>query len=247
MDQLLHIALAFPTVLLTILVGIAMVYWIFVILGALDIDLVADADADGLDAGGDVGGDVAGDAGGGAGDGGDAGDAGHDHGDHGDHGGSAGILAALGLRKVPLTISTSLIVLFAWTICLIAMLALDGFDGLPRWILGIAVLLGSLLMALPLAAVCARPIAPLFVIHEAKKRKDYVGSVCTITTGEVTGKFGQARIQEGAYVLDVPVRCDTDHGFARHDKALIIDYDKARDAYLVEPMATILSSKEQSH
>ena len=84
--------------------------------------------------------------------------------------------------------------------------------------LGTIVLIGSLIAALPLAAICARPIAPVFVIHEAKKRKDYVGSVCTIMTGEVSVKFGQARIEEGGYVLDVPVRCDTDHVFSRHDQ-----------------------------
>lgn len=234
MDQLLNIALAFPIVLLTILVGVAMVYWIFVILGALDIDLVADADADGFDVG---------DA---AGDGADAGHGDGDGGDHGEHGGSAGILAALGLRKVPLTISISLIVLIAWIICLIAMLALPGFDALPRWLVGLAVLIGSLIVSVPMAAVCARPLAPLFVVHQPKKRKDYVGSVCAITTGEVTATFGQARIEEGGYVLDVPVRCDTGHAFSRHDKALIIDYDPSRDAYVVEPMATVLGEKERS-
>lgn len=246
MNELLSVSLAFPTVIFTILVVVALVYWLFVILGALDVDLVGDADVDvggdiGGDIGGDVGGDVGGDIGGDAdigGDGGDGGDASH-------HGG-AGILAALGLRKVPITISISLISLFSWIICIIIMLALEDFDALPRWLLNVLVFFGSLTLSLPLAAICAKPIAPFFVIYESKKRKDYVGNVCKVMTGEVTSKFGQARIAEGGYVLDVPVRCDTDYKFSRHEKALIIDYDSERDAYLIEPMDEVLGKKKKN-
>ena len=247
MGQLLKASLAFPTVVLTILVGIALVYWIFVILGALDIDLVADADVDvdgALDGAGDIG-DVGGDIGDAGGDIGDAGDAGDAGGDADGHVGSAGILAALGLRAVPMTISFSLIFLFAWIICMIIMLAIGDFDSVPRWLLGTGVLLGSLFLALPPAALCAKPIAPLFVIHEAKKRQDYVGSVCTVMTGEVTNKFGQARIQEGGYVLEVQVRCEVGERFKRQDQALIIEFDREREVYLIEPMDEVMGKKKK--
>lgn len=238
MDQLISISLAFPTVIFSILVLVSLIYWLFVILGALDIDLIGDADVDvGGDIGGDVGGDVGGDIGG---DGADAGD-----GDVGHHG-SAGVLSALGLRKVPMTISISLISLFSWIICFVIMLLIGDFDALPRWLINVAVFAGSLVLSLPFAAICAKPIAPFFVVYESKKRKDYVGNVCTVTTGEVSSKFGQGRIEEGGYVLDVPVRCDTGHEFSRHDKALIIDYETERDVYLIEPMDEVLGKKKKN-
>lgn len=252
MDQLISVSLAFPTVIFSILVVVSLVYWLFVILGALDIDLVGDADVDvGGDIGGDIGGDVGGDIGGDVGGdiGGDAGgDIGGDGADGhaGHHHGGAGILAALGLRKVPLTISVSLISLFAWLICIVIMLALDDFDLLPVWLLKAVVFFAALFLSLPPAALCAKPIAPFFVVHKSKSRKDYVGNVCKVMTGEVTGKFGQARIEEGGYVLDVPVRCDSGHKFSRHDQALIIDYDSERDAYLIEPMDEVLGKKKKA-
>ena len=39
MNELLAASLEFPTVVFTIVLGIVLVYWLFVLLGALDIDL----------------------------------------------------------------------------------------------------------------------------------------------------------------------------------------------------------------
>lgn len=253
MDQLLRVSLAFPTVILTILVGIALVYWVFVILGALDIDIFhADADgggdigdighAHGADAGADIGhahGADAGDTGGH-----DGGDGGHDS--DADIGDSGGIWAALGLGRVPITISVSLVVFFAWVACLVIMSYLDGIDGLPRWLLGTAVLVGALLLSIPPAALVARPLAPVFVIAAAKKRTDYIGSVCTVTTGRVGSSFGQARIEDGGDDLLIQVRCDKGNVFSRNAKALIIDYDEAREAYLIEAMDSVLGKQNDS-
>ena len=40
MDALLANLTAFPTVIFSVLMGIAVIYWLFVIVGALDIDLL---------------------------------------------------------------------------------------------------------------------------------------------------------------------------------------------------------------
>ena len=50
----LAIAMAFPTVIYSLLLGLALVYWIFVIVGALDIDMfdfgsAADGALEGVD------------------------------------------------------------------------------------------------------------------------------------------------------------------------------------------------------
>ena len=80
-----------------------------------------------------------------------------------------------------------------------------------------------------------RPLGPLFETKEAKRRTDYIGSMCTITTGRVDKEFGQATIEDGADVLVVDVRCDAaDNKLARNQQAMIIDFDDERLAYIVE-------------
>lgn len=226
MSELLNASLAFPSVALTILVGITLLYWVFVILGALDIDVFhADADIDGAVDGADAGGhDVA--------DGNDAGD-GHDASD-----GVSSFLSPLGLRRVPLTISLSLIFVISWSISLLATHYLGPLipDGMPTWLFGVLVLGASLLVSLPLTAIAITPLAPVFEIHHARGAMDNVGATCTVTTGRVDHDFGQAKITDNGLELVIPVRCDRDNQFERNDHALVIDYDKTRHAYLIEPM-----------
>jgi hypothetical protein len=90
-----------------------------------------------------------------------------------------------------------------------------------------------------------KPLAPLFAVREAKSNRDYVGSVCTITTGHVDDDFGQATYDEAGTVLVIPVRCGKGNPLRRGHRALIIDYDVARNAYVVEP-AEMLGSGESA-
>ena len=96
MNELLQSSLQFPTVVFTIALGIALVYWLFVLVGALDLDLLGsghpdfDVDVSGVHA--DVG-----DASGGH----DAG-GGHDADGDADADGG-GVWTMLGLGTVPLT------------------------------------------------------------------------------------------------------------------------------------------------
>lgn len=236
MSELVDASLAFPTVVFTIGLGIALVYWLFVLLGALDIDLfghgdVGDVGGDGVDVGGhDVGG------------GHDAG--GHDAGGDADadadgdaDGGHGGVWHGLGLGTVPLTISISMILLVCWVGNLLVM-----HYGLPEaagWLRGL-MLVVTLLVALPIAAILVKPFAPVFRMQEGKKNADYVGHVCTITTGHVDAKFGDAKVNDGGTVLNIQVRCDAPGKLARGDKALIIEFDTERQAFLVEPAVDML-------
>lgn len=220
MLEILHIALAFPAVLFTVLLGVAVVYWVFVILGALDIDVLGggDIDLDGLDGAAD-----------GVLDGADAGAA------------DAGVLSVLGLRKVPLTVSISILALLSWVICLLLVHYMGDAGGLlPGWLLGILILAGSLFLSVPLTSLACRPLAPIFEVTEGKRRTDYIGSTCTVTTGRVDATFGQARVHAGGDVLDIQVRSDRENAFSRNQQALIIDYDESRQAYLIETMDSVL-------
>lgn len=238
MTELLEASLAFPTVSLTILLGVIFLYWVFVILGALDIDLFSsDAGHGGHHGGGD-------------GHGGDGhGSDGHAHksGTAESTGGASSFLHPFGLRRVPFTISITLVILFAWTISLLCMYYLGPWipHGMPLWLFGLIVLVASVLISMPLTALAITPLAPAFVVHSAMRARDLVGSTCSVTTGRVGHDFGQAKVTDNGAELVIPVRCDQENKISRHDKALVIDYDAARHAYLIEPLDEVFTKERK--
>ncbi|HEY5936393.1 MAG TPA: hypothetical protein VIU61_17195, partial [Kofleriaceae bacterium] len=84
----------------------------------------------------------------------------------------------------------------------------------------------------------------IFEIREGKTNEDYVGHMCTISTGNVDENFGQATVEDGGTVLVIPVRCDKPGKLARNDKALIIEFDPERQAYVVEPSIDMLVAED---
>ncbi|HLL23677.1 MAG TPA: hypothetical protein VK427_16175 [Kofleriaceae bacterium] len=221
MNELVDASLRFPAVVFTIGLGIALVYWVFVLLGALDIDLLGGGDhgvGDALTGGGKAGAEA-------------IKGVGSDHAHASD-----GVLAKLGLGVVPVTITISLVMLVGWT----GSLLLVHNAGDVAW-LRYAALPLVLVASILVSSVLVRPLAPVFRIREGKSNRAYVGHTCTITTAIVDENFGHAAVEDaGGTTLDIPVRCDQPGKFARGDKALIIEFDDARQAYLVEPSTSIL-------
>ncbi len=223
MNELIEASLHAPTVVFTIGLGIALFYWLLVLLGALDIDVLGGAEGAGKGLG-----DLAGGAKGGV-----EAIKGIKIGSDVDGG---GVWSGLGLGKVPMTISVSLILLVGWcgSLTISHYVITDMGTGL-RWVLfPIMLVLGMLV-----SAVLVRPLAPIFAVKEGKSNRDYVGHTCTINTGHVDNGFGQATLEDGGTVLQIPVRCDAGR-LGRGDKALIIDFDEQRAAYVVEPQTSVL-------
>lgn len=233
MSEFLTAILAFPTVIFTILLGVVVVYWLFVVLGALDINLLGDADLDGhghtdVDLGGHGHADVHLD---GHGHHLDGHDHGHAHGDaDAEHpGGLAGVIQSLGLGGVPVTLMLSLLILGAWSFCL-GGLELLGSAG---WA-AVAVPLASLALAVPVTAAAIRPLRRFFVSLAAPQHRDLLGKVCTITTLRVDERYGQAEVEDGGAGLIVQVRSTDPGRLNRGDRALIFDYRD--EVFYVEPL-----------
>ncbi len=233
--NLLDASMQFPTVVFTIGLLIALVYWLFVILGALDIDLFGGVD----DAAGAMKG---------AGDAVTGGIKGAAEAATGAAKGGAEALKVspdadlwdwIGLGTLPVTVSASAVLMLGWSGSILAMHYGDtGSLGLA---LKLLVAAGILLVALPLAGLLLRPLRPVFEVKVGKSNRDYVGATCTITTGHVDADFGQATIEDaGGTVLIIAVRCDRPGELGRGAKALIIDFDPVRHAYVVEPQADLL-------
>ena len=254
--------LAFPTVIFTVLLGVALLYWMFVIVGGVDVDMLGGADgamdgaldgamdgaldgamdgamdgvADGvLDgamdgvADGALDGVADGVADGAAEGAAHAGEA---------SGGFLELLSALGLRKAPVTVVFTLLVLWGWIISFATM-----FYG-GAWLAGlIGMTLASLVAfaiacgaALPLASICVRPLAPIFESKPAAGREMLIGRSCTITTGRVDANFGQAEHKSAGESFLINVCCEKPNTLGRGDEALIINVDRARHVYLIEPL-----------
>ena len=66
------------------------------------------------------------------------------------------------------------------------------------------------------------------------------GAQSRVWRGVVTEVESAVTPEEGATVLVIPVRCDRAGVLARGAKALVIDFDPVRHAYVVEPVADLL-------
>ena len=225
MAAFLALVTTFPVVVYTVLLGASLVYWVFVVIGAVSLDS-HHADG-GLDLDGDGIPDHL---------------EGHDgadgHGDgHHESGGLAGMMAALKLRSAPATVVLSVLVLFSWLLSIIGLQLLAAV--LPAAMMGAVKLL--LLIVAPLVALfptslAVRPLARVFVPPKAVASKDLVGKLCTIRTGTVTEKFGEATLDDGGAGLVVRVRVESGEKLGRGQQAVILGYDDERHEYTVAPM-----------
>lgn len=263
MQAFIDAALAWPTAVWSLLLVVVVLYWAFVIFGALDVDVlevdgaldglgegvdgaldgaldgvaegvdgaldgVADGVADGIDGALD-GADGALDGADGALDGAD----GALDGAHHAVGGLLGVLHALKLRSAPLTVVISFLVLFSWILSYAGMQALAGpLGGLAIPVVGLA----AFALAIPLTSLTVRPLGPMFKTEQARSRKALIGRTCTVTTGRVDARFGQADCQVDTDHLLIQVRYRGAAAPTRGQEVLIVDYDPAEEAYVIEPI-----------
>lgn len=223
MEDFLATVLSFPTVVYTTGLGVVLVYWLTVILGALDVDVFGvDGDLD-LDV------DVA-----------DATDGGVEGAS-----GLAAILTVLRLRHAPLTVSISVLTLAAWVFSYVGARTVMPLLPLPAALSALLVGVAALGLGLPVASLVTRPLGPLFALQEGKNKQSFVGGMCTVRTGRVDGKEGQALIEDGGAGLLVRVRCDDPKALARGDQAIITAYDADEDVYDVEPLRALLPKSDE--
>jgi len=236
--------LAFPTVVWSVLLAISLVYWLFVMSGLVHLGEGADGAADGVADGASsavkgafegAGHEAAGDAPDADVDAGDA-DVDMDVDGPEAHGPLHGFLGLFRMRDVPVTVSFSLVVFFAWVACLVftAVAAKVGLEA-PLAVRALVGLVAAPLFALPLAKLATRPIAPLLTVKKAKSSKDLIGKTCTIRTGKADATFGEAVVKDTGADLVLRVRVDTG-SLSRGEEGLIVGFDEEREEYIVASM-----------
>ncbi len=157
-------------------------------------------------------------------------------GDHGDHGDDGGVLDGLGLGGVPVTVTLSVLIVFAWFVSLVGGLLLSDVDGAAGALFRAAVLVLALLGGLLAARLVAVPLRGLYASGLEPSRADFVGRQCVIRTGRVSTDFGQAEVTaaDGSSAV-IQVRQTGEHELAAGHRALIFDYDTDGEFFWVAP------------
>ncbi len=219
MTELLTEMLALPTVVFTMLLGVVAAYWLFVIAGALELDVLEGLHGAGESADAAVGAGI---------------EAAHAHA-HLLEGADLTVFDALGIRGVPLTVWLSGFILFAWAGTLLGMHAfgasLAAFVG--PFAAGALIALAAMVVSIAATAIVVRPLRRFSVVHGAVANRSLVGKLCTVTTMRVDRDFGQAEIEDGGAGLLVQVRCAEANDLTRGSKALVFDYDSEAGVFHV--------------
>ncbi len=224
MDQFIAALLAPPALFFSLLLGAALLYWLMVIIGALDLDLLH------FDHGGDGHGHEVGDG---------HGHDGHDGGDG--HGLFHGVLEFLSVGKVPITLVGTVLVLTGWLVCMLAQLTVVPLlaTALPAWLWVLALFTVALMVAFPVTAVAMLPFRKAFALPDNPGQKggiSLVGQLARVTSRTVDTGFGTAVCTVGGseIVLHV-VTGRADLTLTKDQQAVIVHYDDERQVHVLGP------------
>lgn len=164
---------------------------------------------------------------------------GHDS-DHHELSGLASLLMVLGLNQIPFSIVLSLLTLFTWVLTYLShrylLIALPDF---LRWILGAVALVVLATAALPITALCLRPMRRMFVIHNAVNNASFVGQTCRVLTLEVTENFGRAEVSGLGAGYNIRVWAKAPNQLKKGSMALVVGYDSKLQQFEVEEVLEI--------
>jgi hypothetical protein len=222
---------AFPTVIFTVVLALACLYWAIALTGFVDIGAL-DGAADAVEG-------LTGAAEGATG----AAEAGVER---------ATVLEGprlLGLGEVPMTISLTLLAFFGLLCSLFGMRLVSRLHlpelvrRAPESTTGIVVLVLAFAAGMVITSVAIKPLRPIFRLVAAPERVSFVGKSCTISSGRVDESFGYADVDEDAAGLRVEVRCPVPNPLKSGSLARLEKWDPEREVYWVGPVEAAGSSR----
>ena len=200
MDLFLNEIFSFPVVIYTFPLIIALLFWLTSFVGLVDMEIL-DFDAD-TDTDSDS--DAA----------------------------TSNWLQKLGLDGVPLTVALTFVDFYAFIFTYLAKKhLLPLIDGIVTGVaLGGIIALIGVIIAIPIAALCIKPLRPVFQTHEAISKNELIGSLCTVTTQRVSETFGQAQTDDG---MILSVRAPEPNNIQKGCRIALIQFDDEKDTYSV--------------
>lgn len=206
MNELWQTLISYPTGVYTTLIGVLLIFWLFAILGALDIDIISfDSDID-VDIDADI-----------------------------EIPGFIGLMHTLGLTGVPFTIVITVLVFLAWVMTyFVSVTVLPYVPSLFLNVLvGTVTVIGTFVLAVPVTAKIVSPLRKLAETNRAKSNKDFLGGQCKVTSLTVDDTFGQGKIKTKGTSLVVRIRADVPNKIKKGDIVRPIHYDEAGNFYHV--------------
>lgn len=225
MELFIEYFFSMPMVVFTIPFILFMMIWAATLLGLLDLEFL-DAffggdSLDGETAGGEPSGDV-------------------------DTGESGNLLSKLGLDGAPALVVFTLVDIYGLSFTYLArkylMPLIDGV--LTATAIGAIVAVGALVIAIPITAICVKPIKRFFVTHEGEHKDQLMGTYCIVKTQSVTDSFGQA-VGDSGMIFNV--RASEPNNIKQGDRVALLEYDSLADTYSVTTEAELLAMSSQPH
>lgn len=209
--EALHEAFMPTNLVFTVLLLTIVLYWLMVILGALDTDFLdIDFDAD-IDADVDIDADM--DVQGG--------------------GFMRGILEFFYVGEIPVMVLLSILILTMWTV---SMLANHYLNPGQSFLFSLPILAGNLFVSALVVKIVGVPMRKVFGAFEkdANAPRKVIGRICTVITTQASkDRMGQAEMSgKGAPIL-LNVIAEDDHIFEKGDEAVVIGQNKKTGVYTI--------------
>jgi hypothetical protein len=215
MAELWSIAVSGPTIFPTLFLAVIILYWISVIVGALDMDLF-DVDIDvspDVDADADVDIDAEATA----------------------HGVSSGPFQAalifFNLADIPLMLFISFWVLLTW----VGTVTLEYLLGSPGTVLSFVILFGNIFTMLFAAKIITTPLKGILKKSNDISKRKTVGQLCKLLSDLEPGRLGQGEVKTGEAPLVVNVMTRPDCSMKKGQTALIIEKNNEKNFFIIEP------------
>ncbi|MBN1125242.1 MAG: DUF1449 family protein [Sedimentisphaerales bacterium] len=218
--EFIQAAFSGPNLLCTIFLLLMFLYWIMVILGALDVEFLnvdagADTDVDlDVDADADADTDV----------------------DIGVGGFLDGFLAFFYIGTIPVMVLLSVLALCMWSISILANWYLNPGGSV---LVGLPIAMANVIVSLMICKIVCMPLARFFSMF----RKDYnapravIGRIGKVITTEVSaGRIGQVELTTHGAPIVLNVVTDGSHVFHKGDEAVIVNKDEKKGVYTIAPV-----------
>lgn len=157
-----------------------------------------------------------------------------------------GFLAKLGLDGVPLTVALTFIDVFGLALTYLArkylMPLLDGM--LTATAMGLLIAAVALIIAIPIAALCIKPLKPYLETQEGERKDELMGTFCIVKTSTVTESFGQA---EGENGMIFSIRAKQPNSIKQGDRVALLEYDSVADTYSVTTEEELYAMSSEPH
>ena len=219
MQALWQAAIEPVNIFYTVLLGVIVLYWLSVFLGALDmsafdfdVDVDADIDVDvDVDVDADI--DMDGEA-------------------NTTVGWFAGVLHFFNFGKLPFMILMSFVILSMWCLALLS----NDYVGHGSWGFALAMFIPILFVSLIIGKIVTTPLVPIFKnLDQAVEPINYIGKICKLRLPASSSKFGQAEVNIDDDVLLIEVKTESDEEvIKRGETARVIGKTSDNKFYLIK-------------